>query len=82
MPKIYVPNVEEFAGLIADARGRSDCVVRDLGPAYTLVEGAAPLRFVRRTVGMRPAIWYSMFSGGLDGRLSDFGWDEVTVLDA
>ncbi len=82
MPKIYVPNLVEFVGLIEDARRRDDCEVRELGAAYTLIEGEAPLRFSRREVGVRPAIWYSMFSGGLDGRLVDFGWNEVTILDA
>ncbi len=82
MPKIYVPNLAEFVGLIEDARRRDDCQVRELGAAYTLIEGKAPLRFSRRAVGVRPAIWYSMFSGGLDGRLVDFGWNDVTILDA
>lgn len=82
MPKIYVPNLAEFAGLIEDARRRDDIRVRELNPAYTLIEGEAPLRFSRRDIGVRPAIWYSLFSGGLDGRLVDFGWNEVTIVDA
>jgi hypothetical protein len=82
MPKIYVPNLVEFVGLIENARRRDDCKVRELGAAYMLIEGKAPLRFSRREVGVRPAIWYSMFSGGLDGQLVDFGWNEVTILDA
>ncbi len=82
MPKVYVPELEEFAGLIENAKGRTDCSITDLDSGYKVIEGAAPLKFSRREIGVRPAIWYSLFSGGVDGRIVDFGWDEVTILDA
>ena len=82
MPKIYVPNLEEFSCLIAEARRRSDCTVSDLGPYYKVIEGKSPLTFTRREMGARPAIWYSAFSGGIEGRFTEFGRDEVTLVDA
>ena len=28
---------------------------------------------------MKPAVWYGIFTGGLDGEIVDFGRDEVRV---
>ena len=43
---------------------------------------SAPNIFDRREIKAWPALWYSAFSGGIDGALVDFGRDEVTIIDA
>ena len=29
---------------------------------------------------MKPAVWYGIFTGGLDGKIAEFGRDEVRVV--
>lgn len=82
MPKLYVLNVEEFAGLIESARAKPQCRVTDTGRSYTIIESDAPITFGRREIKAWPALWYSAFSGGVDGALVDFGREEVTIVDA
>ncbi len=82
MPKLYVLNVPEFEGLIESARNKSNCTIRSVGQSYRCIESDRPIKFVRREVGVGPAVWYGAFTGGIDGRLVDFGREEVTLVDA
>ncbi len=81
MPKLYVLKVEEFAGLIESARTKPGCTVIDTPGPYAVIESAGPITFARREIGAGPAVWYSAFSGGFEGRLVDFGREEVTLVD-
>lgn len=81
MPRLFVLKVDEFAGLIESARQKPACTVIDHGGAYAVIESTQPITFVRREIGAGPAIWYSAFSGGIEGRLVDFGRDQVTLVD-
>src|SRR5206468_7086607 len=60
--RIYVPRVDEFAALVADAARRQDCrvVARD---GYDCIEADGPLEFRRKTLGLKPAGWYGLFTG-------------------
>jgi hypothetical protein len=82
VPKLYVLNVEEFAGLVESARRKPGCKVTDTGRAYTIIESDAPLIFDRREIKAWPAVWYSAFSGGIDGQFIDFGRDGATLADS
>jgi hypothetical protein len=82
MPKLYVLNVPEFEGLIESARNKPNCMIRSVGQSYRCIESDRPIKFVRREVGVGPAVWYGAFTGGIDGRLVDFGREEVTLVDA
>ncbi|TMH01885.1 MAG: VOC family protein [Betaproteobacteria bacterium] len=66
--RIYVPRVDEFAPLVADAARRRDCrvVARD---GYDCIEAKGPLEFRRKTLGLKPAVWYGLFTGGVHGRI-------------
>ena len=81
MPRLYVLKVDEFAGLLKSARKKPECTVTDTGGPYAVIESQGPITFSRREIGAGPAVWYSAFSGGIDGRLVDFGREEVTLVD-
>ena len=81
MPKVYVLKVSEFEGLIESARHKPDCTIRSVGKTYVCIESNRPIKFVRRELGVGPAVWYGAFTGGIDGRLVDFGREEVTLVD-
>lgn len=77
--RIFVLNVPEFASLTQAARGLPACDVTDLGD-YTVIASNQPLEFGRRALGLKPAVWYGLFTGGLDGRIEVFDRDTVRIV--
>jgi hypothetical protein len=76
---IFVLNVPEFASLTAAARHMPACQVSDCGD-YTVIASSEPVEFGRRALGLKPAVWYGLFTGGLDGRIESFGRDTVRIV--
>ena len=80
MITIYVVDVPEFQPLIDEARKRSDCRVTRLDSTYITIESEQPLEFSRKTLGLKPAVWYGLFTGGLDGVIERFDRDLVRIV--
>lgn len=81
MPRIYVLDVPEFAGLVDAARGDAAMRVSDSDAGYLIIDSDGPMTFNRRATGFKPAIWYGAFTGGIVGEISEFGRDTVTIVD-
>lgn len=77
--RIFVPDVPEFASLVTVARDRSECEVQELGNGHVLIESAGPVEFGRRELGLKPAVWYGLFTGGLRGDIEVFDRDRVRI---
>ena len=77
--RIYVPKVDEFAALVKDAAGRRDCrvVSRD---GYDCIEADGTLEFRRQALGLKPAIWYGLFTGGVHGRIEVLDRDRALIV--
>ena len=78
---IYVPRLEEFSALVRDAVARPECQVVALD-AYDLIEADGPLEFRRKALGLKPAVWYGLFTGGVRGRIQVFDRDRVVIAPA
>lgn len=78
---IYVPRLEEFSALVKDAAGRSECSVTTMED-YDLIETDGPIEFRRKTLGLKPAVWYGLFTGGIRGRIEVFERDRVVIAPA
>jgi catechol 2,3-dioxygenase-like lactoylglutathione lyase family enzyme len=76
--QIYVPRVEEFRALVLDAAGRTDCRVTQAGD-YDVVEADGPVEFRRKTLGMKPAVWYGLFTGGVRGCIEILDREKVVI---
>lgn len=76
--QIYVPQVDEFSTIVADARRRGDCRVA-AGEGYDLIEADRPIEFRRKALGLKPAVWYGLFTGGVQGRIEVFDRDRVVI---
>ena len=79
--RIYVPVVDEFASIVNDASTRDDCRVVQF-PGYTIIEADQPVEFRRKTLGLKPAVWYGLFTGGLQGTIETFDRDVVRIIPA
>lgn len=78
---IFVPRLEEFASLTRAARGRGDCTVTALD-AHDRIDADGPVEFQRRALGLKPAVWYGLFTGGIRGRIEIFDRDRVVIAPA
>ena len=76
--RIYVPQVDEFAAIVKDAVGRADCRVVSQG-GYDCIEADGPIEFRRTALGLKPAVWYGLFTGGVHGRIEVLDRDRAVV---
>ena len=79
MPRIYVLDVPEFRCLVDDARKRSGYKVTQTGRGYYRIESEDELVFRRKELGVKPAVWYGLLTGGLVGRIAEFDRDVVRI---
>lgn len=77
--RLFVPRVEEFAALVRAARERSACRVSE-APGYHVIEADEPVEFGRRELGLKPAVWWGLFTGGLHGTIETFNRDRVRIV--
>ncbi|QCP50440.1 VOC family protein [Trinickia violacea] len=80
-PGIFVPALAEFASVVAAARGDAACRVSQPTPGYYLIESDTPIEFDRKALGLKPAVWYGLFTGGLRGRIETFDKDRVRIVE-
>jgi hypothetical protein len=76
---IFVPDIPEFLSLVRAAEKVPGCVVRAPEDGYWRVEGKRELRFSRKDLGLGPAIWNSVLSGGFIGRIVEYGRDDMVI---
>jgi hypothetical protein len=81
MVRIFVLDVPEFQPLV-DAARKQGGSVRVLGPQhnYYRIESDTELRFGRRALGFKPAVWHGALTGGLRGRIAHFDNDELLIV--
>ncbi|MES2535249.1 MAG: hypothetical protein V4632_05180 [Pseudomonadota bacterium] len=80
MVRIFVLDVPEFLPLVAAARNQAGVSV--LGPQhdYYRIESETELRFGRRALGFKPAVWHGALTGGFRGRIAHFDNDELLIV--
>ncbi|MGE4482960.1 VOC family protein [Acidocella sp.] len=76
---LRIPNVPEFASIIAAARDLPNCEVDISSDGYHRIRSTSPLRFDRRTLGLKPAVWYGVPTGGIVGRITRFDRDTLSI---
>jgi hypothetical protein len=80
MAVIYVVDVPEFAPIVEAARRNPACTVSAVKKGYYTIRASGEVTFNRKEMKMKPALWYGIFTGGLNGEIKSFGRDEVTVI--
>jgi len=79
--RIFVPQVDEFATLVKAARTRPACRVSSV-EGFDVIEADAPIEFGRKELGLKPAVWYGLFTGGVRGTIEVFDRDRVRIAPA
>lgn len=79
MVRVYVLNVPEFRPLVEAARAMPEVRIKE-SEAYTRLEADGEMVFLRKAMHMKPAVWYGIFTGGLDGEIAEFGRESVRVI--
>ncbi|WP_203193146.1 hypothetical protein [Xanthobacter dioxanivorans] len=80
MVVVYVLDVPEFHPIVEAVRSDPDCTVTKSGKGYYRVEAPVEIVLNRRKMQMKPAVWYGLFTGGLNGEITAFGREEVRVI--
>ncbi|WP_220475441.1 hypothetical protein [Sphingomonas cavernae] len=80
MPSVYVLAVPEFIALADVSREDPKLSVSDVGFGYLRIDAEDEIVFERRKLGFKPAVWYSAFTGGIEGRIVEFGRDVVRIV--
>lgn len=81
MPSMFVIDVDEFRCIAEVAARNPDYTVTDLGKGYIRIDAPGQLTFNRKELGLKPALWYGMFTGGIDGQIVHFDRDTVTLTN-
>jgi catechol 2,3-dioxygenase-like lactoylglutathione lyase family enzyme len=76
--RIFVPRLTEFSSVVRDASARSGCRVTTEGD-YDVIEADTPIEFRRKVLGLKPAVWYGLFTGGVRGQIEVFDRDRVLI---
>jgi hypothetical protein len=78
---MFVLDVDEFRGIAEAAKEMDDCTVTDMGKGYFKIESPTQLVFNRRALKLKPALWYGMFTAGMNGEIAEFGREEVRLIN-
>lgn len=81
MPTIFVLNVEEFLPMIERAREQVGVGVHRGPHGYTRISSEVELRFNRKALGFKPAVWYGALTGGMVGKIEEFSRDELRIVE-
>jgi hypothetical protein len=82
MVTIFVPDIPEFATLIAAMRAVEGCTVGEPRKGYWRISSASEICLHRKALGLGPALWNSMLTGGFRGSIVDYSRDVFRVVAA
>ena len=75
---VHIVDLPEWRSAIEWARSAPELTVTEQD-GYQIVSAPGSVEFDRRTVGLRPALWYTLPAGGLEGTIAQFDRDTLRV---
>lgn len=81
MVTLFVPDLPEFAALVEASKKTATCEVQEPFAGYWRIVAAEELHFNRKAVGLKPALWNSALSGGFEGRIVEYGRDDLRIVN-
>jgi hypothetical protein len=80
MVVLYVLDVEEFLPIVEAARAMPECKISKSDKGYYKIVSPTEIVLNRKAMKMKPAVWYGLFTGGMNGEIAEFGREEVRVV--
>jgi hypothetical protein len=80
MVVLYVLDVNEFRPIVETARKMPGVTILKTDKGYYKVTSPNEIVFNRKAMNMKPAVWYGLFTGGMNGEIAEFGREEVRVI--
>jgi len=80
MVVLYVLDVKEFLPIVEAARRMRGVVIEKSDKGYYKVTSPTEIVLNRKAMNMKPAVWYGLFTGGMNGEIAEFGREEVRVI--
>lgn len=80
MIEVHVIDVPEFRPMIDTMLDKPDVTVTKPQKGYWKIHSQNELIFNRKAMKMKPAVWYGIFTGGLNGYITDWGREEVRIV--
>ena len=77
---LYVLDVKEFLPIVETARLMPDCEISKSNKGYYKIVSPTQIVLNRKAMKMKPAVWYGLFTGGMNGEIAEFGREEVRVV--
>lgn len=78
--RIRVVDVEEFRPVLDAARQIPTARVTGPENGYWQIEANEELRFQRKPMGFKPALWWSMLTGGYQGQIVAYDREELRLV--
>lgn len=80
MVVLYVLDVQEFLPIVETARRMGGCTISKSDKGYYKIVSPTEIVLNRKAMNMKPAVWYGLFTGGMNGEIAEFGREEVRVI--
>ena len=80
MVVLYVLDVPEFLAIVEAARKLPECTISKSEKGYYKIVSPIEIVLNRKAMNMKPAVWYGLFTGGLNGEIAEFGREQVRVI--
>jgi len=80
MVVLYVLDVKEFLPIVETARNLPGVTIAKSSKGYYKVTSPGEIVLNRKSMNMKPAVWYGLFTGGMNGEIAEFGREEVRVI--
>lgn len=80
MVVLYVLDVREFLPIVETARHMPECTISKSDKGYYKIVSPTQIVLNRKAMKMKPAVWYGLFTGGMNGEIAEFGREEVRVV--
>lgn len=76
---VLVPDVSEFEPIVRAARQDVTCHVSEARAGYRIISAHEPIVFHRRKLGLKPAVWYGLLTGGIRGTIEQFDREVLRI---
>jgi hypothetical protein len=79
---LFVLDVPEFASIVAAGAQQRGCQLSGPVKGYYVLRADMPMQFDRRALGLKPAVWYGIPTGGIVGKITRFDRDTLVIEPA